>query len=175
MDAEQFVRHHHACMYPLLPTMENAHADLMMQAMQELAELYCDDEVTLAQQFIWMQLLLERTGTIPLAEKEKIRRGFSMFEQLWEESPMIQQMREKYRIQGLQEGRQKGLQEGRLEGLQLSLVNIVRAMYPHLADFAQQQVSQFNKPDTLEQLIQKVVTAPNADTVHLLLESGPEL
>src|SRR5436309_2091661 len=57
LDAEDLVRQHHTAMYPLLPTMKNVHAELAAQAMQELAELYHDDEVTLGQQLIWMQLL----------------------------------------------------------------------------------------------------------------------
>jgi hypothetical protein len=37
LDAEEIVRQHHACLYPLLPTMENVDADLIAQVMQELA------------------------------------------------------------------------------------------------------------------------------------------
>ena len=174
LDAEDFVRQHHTAMYPLLPTMNNVHTELIAQAMQELAELYRDDEVTLGQQFIWMQLLLERTGTVPVLEKEQIRERLSMFDQLFEESPMIQKMREEYRAKGLQEGLEMGHQEV-LQALQHSLVNVVRARYPDLAEFAQQQVGHFNKPAVLDLLIQKAVTAPNASTVRWLLESGAEM
>ncbi len=90
-----------------------------------------------------------------------------MFDQLFEESPMIQQMREQSRAEGIQEGIQEGLQ-----ALQHSLVTVVGAKYPDLAEFAQQQVGHFNKPAVLDLLIQKVVTAPNASTVRWLLESG---
>ena len=187
LDAEQFVREHHVCMYPLLPTMQNVHADLVAQALEELAELYRDDEVSLAQQLIWMKLLLERTGTVPPLEKEKIQEKFSMYDQLWEESPMIQKMREQYWEKGLQEGLQKGLQEGlqkglqegrqegRLEGLQIFLINVVQTKYPDLAELVQQQASHFDKPDMVELLIQQVITAPNADTVRWLLKSSPKL
>jgi predicted transposase YdaD len=183
LDAEEIVRKQHACMYPLLPTMQNVHADLISQVMQELTELYRDDEVTLAEQFVWLQLLLERTGTIIPLEKVKIKERLSMFDQLWEESPMIQKMREQYRVQGLeqglergrlqglQEGRQKGLQEGEVLALQRSLVNIVRAKYPDLAKFAQQQAVHFDKPNTLDLLIEQVAAAPDASTVCRLLVS----
>jgi hypothetical protein len=166
LDAEDFVREHHTAMYPLLPTMNNVHAELIAQAMQELAELYRDDEVTLGQQFIWMQLLLERTGTVPVLEKEQIKERLAMFDQLFEESPMIQKMREEYRVQGLQEG---------LLALQRSLVNVVRAKYPDLAELAQQQAPHFNKPDTLELLIQQVMIAPNASAARGILEAGTEV
>src|SRR2546429_547862 len=43
LEAEQFVQEHRACMYPVLPTMQGVHAELLAQAMQELAELYRED------------------------------------------------------------------------------------------------------------------------------------
>ncbi len=69
-NAEELVRQHHTAMYPLLPTMQNVHANLISQVLQELTELYCDDQATLSQQLIWMQLLLERTGTVYDVEKD---------------------------------------------------------------------------------------------------------
>ena len=90
-----------------------------------------------------------------------------MFDQLFEESPMIQKLRQQSLEQGLEQGRQEVIQ-----ALQRTLVNAVRVRYPDLAEFAQQQASHFNKPEALELLIQKVMTAPNASTVHWLLESG---
>src|SRR5579859_2003285 len=72
-DAERYVTEHILCMYPLLPTMKGANQQLIKQAIDELATLYRDDEVTLAQQIIWMELLLERTTTISKKEKQKVR------------------------------------------------------------------------------------------------------
>jgi hypothetical protein len=170
-NAEELVRQHHTAMYPLLPTMQNVHANLIFQVMQEMAELYRHDQGTLSQQLIWMQLLLERTDTVPDLEKEKIEDMLNFFEELWETSPRVQRMREamreQYHMQGLQEGRQ----EGELLALQRILVNTIRARYPDLAEFAQQQASHLNKPDALELLIQKVMTAPDASTTRWLLEA----
>ncbi len=72
-DAEHYVTEHILCMDPLLPTMKGANQHVIKQAIDELATLYRDDEVTLAQQIIWMELLLERTTTISKKEKEKVR------------------------------------------------------------------------------------------------------
>ena len=174
-NAEDFVRRHHASMYPLLPTMKNVHADLIDQVMQELVELYSDDEVTLSQQLTWLKLLLERTDTVTALEKEQIRERLTMFDQLFEESPMIQKMRQQYLEQGIQKGRMEGLQEGLQEGLralQRSLVTVVRVRYPDLAELAQQQAKHIDNPGALELLIQQVVTAPDAGTARWLLESG---
>ena len=123
LDAEDFVRQHHTAMYPLLPTMNNVRLDLIEQVLQELTEIYHDDEVTLAQQIVWLKLLLERTDTVTGIEKQQIKERLSMFDQLIEESPMIQNLR----AQSLEQGRQEGLQ-----ALQRTLVNVVRVRYPDL-------------------------------------------
>src|SRR5437763_4772511 len=60
-DAEYYVREHITAMYPVLPTMQGANHILLKQAMEELAQLYRESTVTLSQQFVWMQLMLERT------------------------------------------------------------------------------------------------------------------
>ena len=88
-----------------------------------------------------------------------------MFDQLFEESPMIQKMREQSREQGRQDV---------IEALRRTLVNIVRVRYPDLAEFAQRQVGSFNKLDALELLIERVVTAPDVSTVRWLLGSGTQ-
>jgi len=58
-------------MYPLLPTMNNVHVDLINQVLQELSDLYRDDKATLAQQLIWLELLLERSDTVSVLEKRR--------------------------------------------------------------------------------------------------------
>jgi len=146
--------------------MQNVHVDLIDQIMRELAALYRDDEVTLEKQFTWMQLLVERTETISDWEKVKIKEKLAMFDKLWEESPMVQKMRE----QSHQEGRQETLQ-----AFQDSLVNAVCTRYPELAEFAQQQASHWDKPSILASLLQQVATTPDAETVRKFLEAGTDL
>ena len=94
LDAKQYVHAHATCMYPLLPTMEGVTHELMQQVMNELAELYRKDEVTLALQYAWIKLLLERSGTVPPEEKSKIMEVLNMFDKLWDESPMVQKLKE---------------------------------------------------------------------------------
>jgi hypothetical protein len=89
-----------------------------------------------------------------------------MFDQLFEESPMLQKMRE--------QSREQGFEQGEMRALQRTLVIVVRARYPDLAELAQQQAGHFDKPDALDLLIQKVVTAPDASTVRWLLESDTQ-
>lgn len=52
LEAEHYIQEHITCMYPLLPAMRGANADIIAQAMTELASLYREDEVSLSQQFI---------------------------------------------------------------------------------------------------------------------------
>jgi hypothetical protein len=182
MDAGTYVEHHWTCMYPLLVTMRGVHADLITQVLNELSELYRNDEVTLAQQYVWMQLLLERTDTIQPLEKDKIKERLAMFDKLWEESPTIQkmreQMREQFRSQYYEEGMNKGMAQGMAQGevkaLRRTLVDVVRIKFPDLTKFAQKQVKLFNKADVLEMLFQKMLTAPDATMARQLLESPPE-
>jgi hypothetical protein len=54
------------------PTMRVLNADMLFQVLNESSEIYHDDEVTLAQQFVCMELLLERTDTIPPLDKGKL-------------------------------------------------------------------------------------------------------
>jgi hypothetical protein len=157
LDAEQFVREHVVCMYPLLPTMQGVHHEMIKQVMDELTALYREDEVTLADQFVWMSLLLERTDTISPTEKNEIERHLHMYDKLWEESPRIQKERAASEA------------KGELRAAQRMFVNIVAARFPALAELARQQAMQIDSPDALEVLAQKVVTAPDESIVRWLV------
>jgi len=82
-----------------------------------------------------------------------------MYDQLREESPMIQEMREQYLIKGGQH----------------SLVTIVRARFPDLDKFAEKQASHFDKLEILDWLIQQIAIASDTNTARRLLEGkeGP--
>ena len=118
-EAEQFVREHRACMYPLLPAMNGVHAELISQVMQELTELYRQDQVSLAQQFSWMSILLERTGTVTDLEKSRIEERLTMFDQLWNESPRVQQMKKQFREEAKKEAKKESEQKFEQERLRL--------------------------------------------------------
>ncbi len=165
LDAEQFVRDHVVCMYPLLPTMQGVHHEMIKQVTDELVALYREDEVTLADQLIWMSLLLERTDTIPPQEKSEIERQLHMYDQLWEESPRIRQERARSRAEGKAEGKA----EGELQVARRMFVNIVSARFPALAELAKQQAAQINNPAALDILAQKVVIAPDENIARLLV------
>lgn len=157
LDAERYVREHCVSMYPLLPTMQGANATLIKQAMDELAALYREDEITLSQQLVWMQLLLARTDTISPEEKNKIQEQLSMYDRLWEDNPKVK----------------KTLAEGKITTLQTTVVRIVSLRFPALAELVQQRVKQLNKPEELDLLIDQAVTAPDEATARKLLLGPP--
>ena len=156
-NADQFVRDHVVCMYPLLPTMQGVHHEMIKQVTDELVALYREDEVTLVDQLIWMSLLLERTDTIPAQEKSEIERQLHMYDALWEESPKIQKIKAESEA------------KAELRAAQRMFVKIVSARFPTLSELAKEQAAQIDDPNALDRLAQKVATAPNEDTVRWLL------
>lgn len=176
IEAEQYVRNHVVAMYPLLPTMKGANRAIIKRAVDELAELYREDEVTLAQQIIWMELLLERTDTVPLPEKPGIQEELKVYDPLWEENSKVRRMRAeseaKGRAEGLAEGEAKGLAEGEAKGLQMALVSAVKVRFPELTELAQQTVVQINDTTGLDMLLKHVITAPDERTARWLLSSA---
>ena len=62
-----------------------------------------------------MKLLLERTTVVTLEEKLKIMEALNMFDKLWDESPMVQKMREESEAKGEARGKAEGKAEGELQ------------------------------------------------------------
>jgi hypothetical protein len=192
LDAERFVQEQRTCMYPILPVMNGVRAKLIAQVMQELAERYRESETTLAQQFAWMRILLDRTGTIDPVERELIEEELTMFDKLWDESPRVQRTKRKAREEAREEAQKEAQQQVEQERLRLqqefekarqdqevktrrsALVSVTRARFPKLTSFARQHVEQFDTPEALDLLIQQVAAAPDANTVRVLLNPSPE-
>lgn len=170
LDAEEIVRQQHACMYPLVPAMQNVDADLMYHVMQELTEIHRDDKETLHQQYTCIQVLLNRTRTITRAEKVKIKGRLHMFQELFDESPLIQEIRKTSLEKGIQQERLESIQH-----LQMLIVNAVQDRYPDLAAFAQQQVSHFSKPEKLDKIILQLMDKPDANAIRDILKVEEEM
>ncbi len=80
----------------------------------------------------------------------------NQFDSLLEQSPNVQKKSA--------EAEERGI----VEGLQKAIV-IIRRRFPALAELAQQQVAQINKPDVLDYLIEQVSTAPDEAMIRQLL------
>ena len=157
-------------MYPLLPTMRGTNYQVIQQVLDELAELYREDEVKLSQQLIWMEVFLARTDTVPQPEKNKIQERLNMYDQLWEENPKIRKIRAESKAEGIAEGEAKGLVEGEAKGLQTALVTTVQIRFPALSELAERQVKQITKPDMLTLLLRQITIASDEDFVRQVLK-----
>lgn len=136
--------------------------------MDELAELYREDEVTLAQQIIWMELLLERTDTVSPSEKRRIQEELKVYDPLWEENSKVRRIRAESEAEGLA----KGKAEGKAEGLQIALLSAVTVRFPELTELAQQKVGKIHDTSNLDLLLKQIITAPDERAVYWLLSSA---
>jgi len=85
-----------------------------------------------------------------------------MFEQLFDESSIIQKMHDQAR------------EQSKVETLQRTLLYFVEVSFPDLTDFAQKQTNSLKNIDALEALIHELFGASDAITARRLLESVPE-
>ena len=157
LEAEQFVQAHRACMYPLLPTMKGVHAELITQVMEELTELYRENQTALSQQFTWMEILLERTGTITPLEKDRIEERLKMFDQLWNESPRVQKMKKQFREEAKKEAKQEA-EQGR-QRLQREAEQRLQQECQRLQQEAEQEIAkQVQERLKSQQKVERVMT-----------------
>lgn len=171
LNAEQYVHEHVTCMYPLLSLMKGANRRLVKEAIEELVQVYRHDEETLGDFFAYMVVLLERSSTMTRLEKQKTKEVLNMYNNLWDQSPIIQQMRAASKAEGWEKGKVEGKAEGELELAQRMLVNIVNARFPKLTELAQQKADQIQNAGMLERLVQQIVVAPDEDMARGLLDS----
>ena len=168
LNAEEIVRQQHTCMYPLIPAMQNVDANLMYHIVQALTEIYRDDKETLHQQYTCIQVLLSRTGTITREEKVKIKERLHMFQELFDGSPLIQEIRKVSHDQGLEEGIRQERQES-IQNLQTLIVKAVQDKYPFLSEYARKQVIHFNSPEDLNSVILKIMHTSSPNTIRDIL------
>ncbi len=69
----------------LLPAMQGFTDEMLLEAIQELIEHYNGDETEIKRQLLWMGVMLRRSETIPLEEKEKMQEDFRMYNKYLEE------------------------------------------------------------------------------------------
>lgn len=58
--------------YVLLPTMQHANAEILLQAIDDMVEYYKDDESKLGRQLLWLSILLHRAEIVPMQDKHII-------------------------------------------------------------------------------------------------------
>ena len=155
--AQKYFDKHMVSIYALLPTMDGANYEILAQALDEMKAWYVGQARRLATHLLWFDTFLDRTDTVSLEDKWRVKKKMDQFDSLLEQSPYVQKKSA--------EAEERGI----VEGLQKAVVIIVRRRFPALADLAQQQVTQINKPDVLDYLIEQVSTAPDEAMIRQLL------
>lgn len=90
LDAASFLHEHLVSMYALLPTMRGANADVLAQALQEMAEHYQGQETELANQLKWLGVLLRRARIMPAQDQQEIQERLDMWDNLLEQDEYLQ-------------------------------------------------------------------------------------
>jgi hypothetical protein len=157
LEADEYVREHVECMYPFLPTMHGANAELIGQVIDELEQLYRDDQVTLTKLFIWMQVFLDRTDTVSLEARKAVYKKLSTYNHLWAENPTIKQMLAEREVKARAEGEIKG----EIKGERKAIITIIQARFPALLELAQECIEQIDSGEKLMQLTAQLATAPD--------------
>jgi hypothetical protein len=160
LHAWNVIQQRQICLYPLLPTMKGIQGDMIVRAMEELIVLYQNDKESLRQQFVWVKLLVERSSTILEKKREQILRRLSMFDQLFEESKMIRQMREEY------------LEKGVEKGIVRSLLQYVEIRFPALLTIARHLTAQPCSGEHFESLLSQRYRAQTLEEAQAVLLRG---
>ncbi|MBO0779121.1 MAG: hypothetical protein J2P37_09880 [Ktedonobacteraceae bacterium] len=166
-EAQTYVAGHHVSMYALLPVMRGASASLLLQAIEEMLEYYQNDQVHLAQQLKWFSVLLRRSETIMLEEKEQVLERVSMWNDLLENDPYIQ----KLKAESEARGEARGEKIGEVKALQRIALSMVRGRFPELTELAQERVSKVASADQLELVIEMLVNVQDETTARMMLQA----
>ena len=91
-----------------------------------------------------------------------------MFQELFDGSPLIQEIRKVSHDQGLEEGIRQERQES-IQNLQTLIVKAVQDKYPFLSEYARKQVIHFNSPEDLNSVILKIMHTSSPNTIRDIL------
>lgn len=89
LEAEYFVQKHIISMYAFLPVMNGTNEQMLLDALNELAENYVGDDVQLANQLKWLGVLLRRSETMSIDDKVAVQERLNMWDNLLEQDPYL--------------------------------------------------------------------------------------
>lgn len=181
LDAREYVDKHAISMYALLPTMQHANAEILLQAIDDMVEYYKDNESKLGRQLLWLSILLHRAEIVPMQDKHIIEERIDTFQQLLEEDEFVRKQRmlgerigfSKGKEEGISRGKEEGIIEGGVRAAQRILVEVVSKRYPDLHEMAQQKAARTKSVDALSELITLVSSAPSEEMARFILTSPP--
>jgi hypothetical protein len=170
LSAEDFVQGHIFCMYALLPTMQGADEHLLRQAIDELVELYRDNDWRLARELLWFGLLLRRVTSIPSEVKQRIEERLSMWDNLIAEDPKLKKWFDMERLEGREEGRAESLAEASA-ALKSTVLRALEMCFPRLGEESRASIENIRSFDSLRQLIAEIAVAQDEDAARRAIEA----
>jgi predicted transposase YdaD len=174
LSAEDFVRERVFCMYALLPTMQGASEPLLRQAIDELVDLYRDNDRRLARELLWFGLLLRRVTSLPSEVKQRIEEKLSMWDNLIAEDPKLKKWFDMERLEGREEGREEGRAEALAEAsaaLRSTVLSTLERRFPRLVEESQASIENIRSFDSLRQLIAEIAVAQDEDAARRAIEA----
>ena len=181
LNAREYLNREVVSMYALLPTMQHANAEVLLQAIDHIVEYYQDDESKLGRQLLWLKILLHRAETVPMQDKHIIEERIDTFEKLFEEDEFVRKQRmlgerigfSKGKEEGISIGKEEGFIEGEVQAAQRILVDIVSRRYPDLREMAQQKAARTKSVDALSEVIGLLFAAPSEEMARFILTTPP--
>lgn len=170
LHADTFVRKHIVCMYALLPTMQGASEHLLKQAIDELEDLYRDNDKRLAREFLWFGLLLRRAKHIAPEVKRRIEEKLSMWDNLIAEDPKLKQWLNMKHLEGREEGKAEERAEA-IAAMQKTVLNTLESRFPRLIEDAKPAIEQITSYDALGQLIVEISVAQDEAAARRAIEA----
>lgn len=177
LNAREYLNRHVVSMYALLPTMQHANAEILLQAIDDMVKYYKDDESKLGRQLLWLKILLHRAETVPMQDKHIIEERIDTFEKLFEEDEFVRKQRMLGERIGFSKGKEEGIsigkEEGEVQAAQHILVDIVSGRYPDLREMAQQKAGRTKNVEVLREVIRLLSVASSEEMVRVILTSPP--
>lgn len=147
------------CMYALLPAMQGANAQLLLQAIKAMEQRYTLPE--LGHHLVRFRTILRRSKTLSEQDKQIVEEYMRIYDSLLESDPVFQQ---KLALERALE-RNLGLQAFRD-----AIIEIVKARFPDLVETAQQRITPIQKFEELKQLNIQLSIAPDQATARRILQ-----
>jgi hypothetical protein len=151
--AKFYVDNHVIGMYPLLPTMQDAIYERLVEALEEMEEWYKADRKKLGERIVWFDVFLERSDMVSAHDKERLEAKLHELGSYVKQSRLVRQILTEAVAEAKVEAKAEGLAEGEVKALQKVLVEMVKGRFPPLAELAQQRVGALRDPQKLALLV----------------------
>jgi len=161
LDAQPIVKKHILSMYTLLPAMQGATPGLLKQALEEIVHSYGRQQI--GSHLLRFHRIMWRSKMMSDQEKLEIEEELHMqyhFDEFIDENPVVLE-----RVA-------RSEARGKIEGLQESILSILAVRFSVLAAIpqTQQALAHIQDIETLKQLQQELILAPDEQSARALLK-----